>query len=427
MDPTQPTPQPISPQPTPNTPVVTPPLPPIPPTPSVSDQPQVITPSVLAPEESETPKPKNKLKVILSVFFSLVILALVASSALAYAVAYDKIKLSKNPDLQNKISLFVQNLSFMPKTPKYVFAQAAIAQEKITKESFDISLAIDSKDFSKMIGLSSLDMAAKGKIDYTDPKDPKVSVDISITKDFNLELRKSDPVLFFKINKLPGLLLAAIGLKTEQFEPLTGKWIALDTTPLSTEARKNLEDQEVEPLSRDFVSESIGNFLDDRVLSKLAMEKTTIDGNAVYKISMTADADLIDYLSQKVDEASKRAGGASLDSLTEPGAKLSDMVKRLSWEFNVDQKDYYIRKVVISTDLEVDQSGYGNLFLGTSTSASNKSNISIAFAVKLDDFGKEVLIEKPTDSITFEEFTSRISDIFKEIYGSMIPNTSGTP
>ncbi|KKQ51781.1 hypothetical protein A2865_04035 [Candidatus Woesebacteria bacterium RIFCSPHIGHO2_01_FULL_39_17] len=394
--------------------------------PQVQIGPQPDTPnSILTPTPSSqtTPEPlqeppksgKSRIIPFVAGLLLLIFFILIITAGATYTVAYEKIKLNKNPEFQKKVAYFVMSLPFTPKTPKFLLTRTGMAHQDVTKESFNISLAVDSKDIASSLGLSGLDVEAKGAIDYSDPKNVKLNLDTSITKDFNFELRKKDKFLYFKINKLPSTLLALAGLKVEDFTQILDTWVSYDTSPLDTEARKSIQDEEIDPLSGEYLDETFEKYVDAEVLSKMVLEEVTEEATRMYKITLNADPALIDHLGQKFEEERKKAGGAYLNQPGEP-QKLSDMVKVLKWEVYIEPKSYYTKKLIVTADLETDKMDYGNLFLGTSSSPSEKSQTKIAFAAKFDDFGEEVVVQEPEGTITFEEFTNIVSEILKQIY-----------
>ncbi len=377
-------------------------------------QSQVLTPTVTSPE-----KPKSRKKLFLILLLIFFFLLLIGAGGLTYAVAYEKIKLTKYPEIQKKVSVLVQSIPFMPKTPKFLLAKSALAHQEVTKQSFDVSIAVDSADLASSIGLTTIDAKVAGAVDYSDPKNVIFFVDASVTKDFNFELKKKDKFLYFKINKLPAFLLAFLGLKTETFSPILEKWVSYDTTPLDTEARRSIQDQEVDPLSQEFLDENFSKYIDEEVLGEMVLEKVTEEGMDMYKITLEADPSLIDHLGSKLEAERSKKSGASLQAQQDK-TKLSDMVKKLKWEIFIDKNSYYMRKLVVVANLEVDKSSsLGSPFLGTSSSLSDKSKATFAFAIKSGKFGEDVVVEVPDSSMTFEEFTNLISEIVAKAYGEL--------
>ncbi len=390
----------------------------------IVNTPQTYSAQPQAPHEVMLDGHKRSKKPMFFLLFLLILLTIFTGLAgLTYAVAYEKIKLEKFPDLQKNISLFVIDLPFMPKTPKYLLSNTALAHQSVTRQSFDISLAIDSADLTSSLGLSNLDIQAKGSLDYTDPRNIFGNLELSLTKDFNLELKKKDKMLYFKINKIPSFLFAFLGIGSESLQSLTDKWVSYDTTPLDTEARKYIqEDKEIDPLSEEFIDENFNKYLDEKIFSKMHLDTVTEEGHAVYKITLDADAELIDYIGKKIESITRQKSDfIHPQGKTEDLHKPSDFVKILKWEISIDKESYYTRKTVLRADLEYDENeGLGAFSMGSLINPLPSDNSAkIALAVKFDKFGEQVSVEEPGQSITFEEFTSLLSSAVNELYGGI--------
>lgn len=365
--------------------------------------------------EEKPKRSKVKLFGFLLIIFFLIIF--VASGALAYAVAYEKIKLTKYPEVQTTVANYVISLPFMPKTAKFLLLRSILTHQNATKQSFDVSLALDSSSLADILGINRFDTEAKGAIDYSNPENTIFQLEASLTKDFNIELRKKDPILYFKINKLPVALLSIIGFDAELAEPILEQWVAYDTTPPDTQARRELQDKEIEPLSKEFVEEINKRYFDDYILSKMQISQITENGVDYYKLSLNSDSDLIDYIGNKIEEDSKSNGAYT--GLNEQ-YKLSDMIKKVSWEIYIAKNTYYTHKLKVTSTLEFDQGFYGSALLGTSTDLTENSQANFALIIKFDDFGKEVIVDTPQNPITYEEFLSNYLDIVSsDLSGTM--------
>lgn len=366
-------------------------------------------------------KPKrSKVKVFGFLVIIFFLFSFVVSGVLAYAVAYEKVKLTKYPEVQAAVANSVISLPFMPKTPKFLFIRSILAHQNVTKQSFDVSLALDSSSLADILGVSRFDTEAKGAIDYSNPKDVIFMLDASLTKDFNFELRKSDPILYFKINKLPVALLSIIGFDAKIAEPILEKWVAYDTTPLDTQARRELLDKEVEPLSKEFVQEINERYFDDYILSQMKITQVTYEGKEYYILSLDADSDLINYIGELIEKESNGSG----DFSGTDNNKLSDMVKSLSWEIYIAKNTYYTHKLAVTATLEFDQGYYGGALLGTSSDLAENSQANFALVIKFDDFGKEILVETPSDFMTYEDFLQEISVLTRQAFSSGLTGLS---
>ncbi len=377
--------------------------------------------SVMTSNSTSTTNKNGKLKKFLLGFFVfLIVFLLIGSAGGAYAIAYKKIKINKYQDLQKKISYAVISLPFMPKTPEYILTKSAYVHQNVTRETFDISVALDSQDLSSALGLSGLDLLAKGSVDYSDTKNVKIEMSGSVTKDFSFELIKLDPVLYFKINKIPPLLLTTLGLQSKDIDPLLSKWISYDTTSLDTEARKAMGEEEVDPLSKEFIDNEFQKIIDERIISKMKMETVTENNLDLYKISLEADKDTIDYLGRKIGQQLNKDGGSKLQDAEVKTEKLSDTINNLSWQISIDKKDYYVRKIIVKSEIAGDTIDTNSTFLGTGSIIPNTKNAKVVVALNFSDFGDEIKKQKPTDSITLEEFLENISKIVQNLYSSNI-------
>ncbi|OGM56980.1 hypothetical protein A2955_05180 [Candidatus Woesebacteria bacterium RIFCSPLOWO2_01_FULL_37_19] len=372
----------------------------------------ILTPKSMIQDQSNKPK-SNKFKLFFLLLLFIFILG-AAFAGLVYGVAYEKIKLNKYPDIQKQLSNIVQSIPFMPKTPKFLLAKSALVHKKVTKQSFNASLAIDSDDLAGELGINKIDIEGTGSVDYSDPKNLKIALDASLTKEFNFELRKNDEMLYFKINKLPIFLLALFGLSQQHVEPILDKWIAYDTTPIQTEARKEIEDKEIDSASQDLLENDLDTYLDDKVLEKMKLVSVVEENKPMYKITLAADPELIDHIGKKLENQSDKAEGASLDKISED-QKLSEIVKELDWEIFIDKKEYFTRKIVVDAELEFDQTNFSlNLYEPLNPKQNTKANI--VFVIKLNDFGKDITVVTPESVISFEEFSEILSTIIRDIY-----------
>jgi hypothetical protein len=257
-----------------------------------------------ASEALEDKPKKSKVKIFGILLVFLFLLFFIASAVLGYAIAYEKVKLENYPEVQATVASYVQSLPFMPKTAKYLLIRSIVAHRNVTKHSFDVSLALDSASLTDVLGINKFDTEAKGAIDYSNPENVIFTLNASLTKEFNIEAKSKDPILYFKINKFPSFIFSLIGINDEMAKPYLDRWIAYDTTPLDTQARKELTDKEVEPLSQEFLIEINEKYLDDYILDQMKITESEEEGANYYKISLDADKDLIDYFGKRLEEES---------------------------------------------------------------------------------------------------------------------------
>lgn len=372
-------------------------------------------------ETSGKLKPKPKLKLLIILVLVVLLFVLIG---VTWAVAYEKVKIDKYPDVQRKVSHIIQSLPFMPKTPKFLIEKSIQAQKQVGKLSYNISAAYDSPGLMNTLGVgyTKFDIEAKGAVDYTNTLSPIVDLNASITKDFNFEVKLKDNILYFRINKIPTFLLSLAGLSLEQIQPIMNVWASYDTSPLATEARKQIEEEmETEQITTEALEDFYQKYIDEKVLSKMTVSSEELDGHKVYKVRLDADPELVDHIGKIVEQDSVNTydtgpqGNYSVQDY-----KLSDFVKKLVLEIFVDKKQYYIRRFNVLTDFEADEvtSDYPNSvgsFNMDLLSGAQKASFSLS--ANFSDFNKDVSLELPTDFISFDEFTARLTKITGQFYG----------
>lgn len=379
-------------------------------------QPQVIT--TLSSNSS-----KFNLKILLIILGAIVAI-LATATGTAAAIAYEKIQLNQ-PTIEKPIRQFILSLPFTPKTPKFVLEQGALAHAKIFRHSFNISLAAKSDSFASALGLAQIDAEIKGSVDYSDSKNFKTSINASITKDFNADIRKNDSMVFLKINKIPAFILTLANLDQAKIEKIIQDWIGFDIRPLETEARKTLDSQnQQKSQTTEYIQNMIDDLLDDKLLSSLSLTKETVDNYPSYKIHLTTDDKTIDKLIAKIESRQKDNGGTK--ELRTDNIKPSDYIKELGVDIWVDQKDYFVREIATSFKFNPNYKGGGEVpsvmgvkkdanVLGAESSlySLGSSESSIAMVVKFDNFGQEFTVETPTKYLKPEEFFQKIMETSK--------------
>lgn len=373
------------------------------------------------PENTIPPKNHKKGGIFFSVFVVILILFLGLGGGL-YLVAYDKIDTPLPQATKDTIANFVQSIPFTPKTPQYLVSKSLTAHEMVQSNSFDVSAAVNFSDNENLFGLNNFDFEIKGVSDISDPENVQTSFNMSVTKDFNMDFRKKDKTLYFKINKLPSFLFAFAGIDTTKFDPLLNRWVSYDTTPLDTEARKVLEESNTD--NTDTSSYDYSKIFDKKLLSDVKVTQENLDSHAVYKLSFKPDDATLDYLFQKLEKEVYGTGSTDLylkntNSLSPQ--KASEVIKNVIAEMYIDKATYYTRKITLSFDIVNTQKtaqatdapalgDYSSLF-------SSSSKASFALVAKLDNFGEPAVIEVPTDNVvTLDEFSQELSSVVSAMY-----------
>lgn len=363
---------------------------------------------------------------VVSVIVGLVLFLLIGTSVSAYLIAADKIPF-KNKNLKAKISQVVFAVPFIPKTPKYVLQQAGEAHKKLSKSSFDFSLAVKANgdSLSQLFGSNNLDISVKGYTDYSDLDSPRASLSAFITRDFGFEVRKPDAKnLFLKVHKLPLLLFSLIGVTdTAKINNLlTSDWIRIDTSTLDTNAREllgtGLPDTSTQSDVDHVLQETLAKLLLEDVFPALVMTKEKVDEFSIYKIQFKPSPDLLDKIIDTIKTEAKNLG-PSTSTIPVLGtstldSKASDSVHDLTVNLYVDQKDFYIRRGDIAFNLVLPEASGSDV---TPPLFASSTSASFAGVLKLSDFGTDMPIETPADSITPEQLYERFMAEAESLFG----------
>ena len=380
--------------------------------PSASPSAVSVQPATVA--APSTPPSRRSPLLLISLVFGLLLFLLVGTSVSAYLIATDKIPL-KNKILKAQISRVVFSIPFVPKTPKVVFAGVPAAHAKVSKSSFDVSLAVNSDDFKDLLGANRLDFSLAGYSDISDPENPKFSMSIQATKDFSLEIRRPDDRLYLKANQVPLLALVALGLEPDKLQPLLTNWLVIDTSSLATSARANLDelvsrsDEHLSDSEADARAEALfTKILEEDIAPALTMTSESLDGNPVYKITFAPDQKLLTQIVTKIlleyqEESTGDDRAKTLDSIS--------AIKSFQTILYVDRKESYLRRFDLTMSLEStpdsDQSSPPPLPFAL----NGPAKASFSIVAKLSDFGKDIPIPVPDSALTPEEFYQKFIEV----------------
>ena len=379
-----------------------------------SADPKATTPtlSVSAPR-----RPRIAMVVSLIAAFGLFLLS--GLSVSAYLIAADKIPF-KNAKLKAQITRVVFSLPFVPKTPKIVLSGIPAAHAQVSRSSYDISVAVDtgsSPGFS-IPGLSSLDFSLSGYSDISDPLNPRFTMTVQATKDFTAQLRKPDHNLHIKVDKIPVMFTALLGLEPDILNQMLDNWLVIDTSTLETEARKNLDelisnsDEQLPSNEAEARAlELLTRIMEEDIAPDLKMVTEDLDGSSVYKITyQPAPEDISAIASRILLEYDEEA--TSTD--TEEILTAVKQIKAFTLVFYVDRKASYLRRADVTFTIEPDTSD-------TSESPSSLTDLPLSFTppskvafsivLKLSDFGQDLPIDVPLGALTPEEFLQKLYDL----------------
>jgi hypothetical protein len=315
--------------------------------------------------------------------------------------AYDKLPI-KNYDLQNKIANVLMSVPLMPKTPRFVLESSANAHLKITRFSFDTSIAADSSNLNSLLGTSSFDAQVTGKVDYADVKKPLVDINAKITKDFNLDFRAKDQIIYFRINTIPALIAVMLnnyGFTESVQKQVFNKWLFVDTKPLNTDARAALDSNKN---SESFIQQGFKNYLDafnnKDVLKSLSMAEEKINDTDVYHIHFVPNDDVLNVFWDKYTKKEQDKAKNSYSS----NYKISNSIKSFVIDIWIDKVTYLIQKSSVRFNVKASNNISANIAnpLGM---LSSQQDIPTAVSVKLSDFDKSVVVDAPKDAVKFDD------------------------
>lgn len=391
---------------------------PIPPNPQTAPPPAP-TPVTQPVQLPPTKKPLSGLIAILIIAAFFLILFL-AGSAL-WAVAYESIDIG-NPTLQKSISTFMQDLPFAPKTPSYLLEKSMMAHQKISRHSFNISLAAQNNAPTSSLGLGNIDIQVVGDVDFSDPLNIQLVLNGKYNKDFNIDITKKDQLVYFKLNQFPAILTTFLGVEASKTAELTNRWVMYDTSPLLTDARKRLDEQPQTSVTQEYIQKSLTYLQDKTITKEMVVTADTIDGISAYKIHFTPNPATIDYLGEKMNEENRK----KYPDLYKNQPKLSQTVKDLTLDLWIDTKDFYSRKLEFVATLSTNPSGAMGYMSGLSPVMSTGSEYKVASSLTLSNFGKEVVLQVPPTAIPWEQWLSELMKSTQIYSNTMIDATAST-
>lgn len=294
----------------------------------------------------------------------------------------------------------MQGLSFTPKTPKYLLVSAARAHQKISRHRFDLSLATESDGLASSFGTNKLDIQAKGAVDYSDAKSPKLTLSASLTKDFSLDVRKPDKIIYFKINNLPPLLLTVLGFSPgPQLDAVLENWFSYDTSTLDTEARKSLDENKTgTSFTNQFTEKTIDSLLEEKVWKSIKVTQENMDNFETYRLNLIVTKEILDVLDKNLQNQIPKEKSLA------PKTKLSDYISDLVFDLWIDKKDYYVRK--LSASFKAKSGNLGTMSFLPIPTLGNLTQTTTKFSgvLKLSGFQEPVNIERPTNSIPYDQY-----------------------
>lgn len=355
---------------------------------------------------NEAKHPVKNLLTILIIISPIFVFLILAVGAIL--VAYEKIPLG-NKNLQNRISDIVMSIPFLPKTPKYVLTRSLKAQTAVKRFTFDLSLAANSPNLAPYLGSSNLDFSAKGPVDYSDIKNPAMAFEIN-SKDINVNYTLKDKFHYFKVNQLPAtldLLFAQVGISPDMKQKIMGRWYYFDGTPLDTDARRELEknQKDSQSLTEQYIDTLFTTLKDKQFADMLDVTKEKLDQVSTYKVHFQPNDQLLDKLYKEMNSSYTKDIGFEY--------KISRVITNFKLDTWIDDKDYYVRKILLSYDYKSDSSPLmGGMYRASpdlSALPPAETKIPMTLSLKLSDHGKVVSITKPAEAMDVGELFKTLS------------------
>lgn len=369
-------------------------------------------------QKLDNPKPYKPKKFNLLAVFLIILFFIIASfSGLAYAVSYKNVSLGL-PEIEQKISHIVMGIPFTPKTPKFIMEKSAIVQKDMSKYSFNASMSAKSDDLKSLVQTDELNMEFTGKIDATDLENAKFELNGSITKQFNFDLKSLDQKLYFKINQIPELIFALLGIDQKTLDPLLNQWVSYDFSNLETQASEYLDsNKKMQSPTEYYTQENLEKWLEfatsDDFQKNITLEEEEIFGKKAFKINIKVNEELF----AKIEEMEKEIYGDNYSQVnSEDFSKIFENFEISLW---IEKEAYYTRKIASSFTLNFDTKGLTPLttdVLGAKASQKvlgdntyqTMPKINMAFVMTIDDIGKEIIIDIPIQTTTLEEYILKL-------------------
>jgi|688.fasta_scaffold00337_24 hypothetical protein len=352
-------------------------------------------------------------------FFFLLVVIIGATIVLA---AYNKITLP-NQKLQEGISYFIQDLPFMPKTPKYLLLKSAKAHESIGSAYTKISAAVKSDGFSQIPGIgNTIEILGQGPIDVQNPENPKMSWKLNVTNDFESEFKLSEKILYFKINKIPALLYPFIGLTSSNFatNPYLNKWVYYDMNTLETDSSKLL-DERGENLTTNELTEAKLILLGNKLSEKMVTTEEDLENTPVYRISLKLTNQELQELEPEIVELFDMKS-TDYDSDIKDAQDTFSMVDNVELNVWIEKSTHYVRRFDFAADIKENKIDNYSQVLGIKTVANetSKQNVaSFALSISFSKLGEnfENDFKAPSTAISFDQYMLEITDFMDNNLG----------
>jgi len=357
-------------------------------------------------------KPAKKMKWIFWIIGLLILIGLLGGGGFGtlYMVGTQKLTLP-NQNLQTAAEKMALSIPGVPKNPKVIYEMGKEALKKVSKASFEMSLSgqLQASEIESLLGSKTLDAQIKGYSDMSDSLNPKFSMNLIFGKEVDVDIRKPDKVMYVKVNKLPVALYAILGIDPIKLKPLWDNWIGVDTSSPDTSARKKLDEElknkNSQPEATQLTEDLMNKIMTEDIFPSLVTTEDKHDGVETYKIVFDAKPEQINKIVREI------AGND-----TKMSVNPADILKSLKVTVWVEKKDMLVLETGISGSVEMDKnsSPLTSPLTPVLGLTSEKQKIDFAIVMKLNDFGKDMAIQKPDKYLSPEEFLSEFMKLQPE-------------
>lgn len=375
-----------------------PPVPAIPiiPTPVPSPTPPAKPPTAVPGPQG----PSKKWIKIVAIILAVVLVIVISSLGAALAIAYEAISIN-NPRIEKPITQFVLSLPFTPKTPEFLVDSVIISTNNIKKSSFNFSLNVKSKNLNEFLGSDNFTGSIIGKADSTDINNPQGEFQLLISPHLDLSIKQKDKMVYLKANKIPDYVVEMYQLDKSKMDELLKDWVGIDISEMMRKTREQL----------------VKYFSQKQVQKFITHEATQVDNFPTYKLRFSPDDKTLDnFIYTLIGIEEEKTYVPKAGDLVP-----SEVMKNFVLDIWIDEKDYYMRKINITFDVEPPKDLVPpSQVLGVSirnekvlgeTFPSKLDNFKINISTNIYDINKDFNVEAPKEWLTPEEFTKKIEGV----------------
>lgn len=382
----------------------TPPPPPAAPAPSgVGGPPPQETP----PPQPVPSKPKGK-----RIVLSLILLLLTCLVAAFAAVAYQGIEL---PLVSKELSFQLQKtyakLPLVPKAPRHILLQ-----------SLDSSLEIKTFTLDASMSTGTFDLALYGDVEV---KEDTANSDLHLTAKssdptspltLEMDLISLDKIFYFRVGTLVSPTISTF----MDFSPAIGKWWRYDFTPLETQAREELEEEQKEAartITQQAQRKAIEIFSQPEIVKAVMRERDEKIGEEMcshLRIVRTEETylKLVEALQEKPLTDVERG---NLE-------KSFEGIEKLEIDLWIGKNTLVVRKLKFLFKIKPSLGGIGTSPYTTSLNLLGMDAFEGTFVVEIPEINAPVSIIAPEGAQDIKELIELLTDM---IQGSSLPEVLG--